>query len=421
MTKIYFAHIPKSGGTTINAWLDDAVSYEKAMPGDFRGGLTKWFAQSGIGRQRGEKAVSNICWEIFDVIHGHDNNLAERTQDTVVVTIFRQPVERCISLFYDQASLSEAHLKNESRRARIYYRDCRSESFSTIRAKWSKFRAFQEIYADQVCRHFLSSTTSFREFCALSPRARFERAVEKIEQDVNGVGFTESMEKTAGLFSKTLGLYPVSSLPRLNLGRPKTTPITDEDRQYLASINVADQLLYDYFRKRFDDAKVDYSAEDFERDRLPDAIKRVAVRSFEGHLLYDMNAALLGSGFWGRDGAGQKDCCRWTGPENDSTLYIPACRDGENIVDLLVRGWMSGENRASLEIKVWGEPVAHKFLPAPKLADIVRFRASPRNGILKLQFHCRALTDDECLRALSDGRRKGFAISHIKVTSASAT
>ena len=400
----------------MNSWLDDAVSFNRAKPGTFDGYLDLWLRDHGVASDQSIHANCKCCWELFDVLHGHRNMLPEKPANAAALTVFRDPVSRTQSQFHDLAAHTEAdfrHIRSPS--ALEFHKDSLKMSFADLGQKWGGRHPFQSLFVDYMCRIFLSRSHRFLEFMALSPRERFESSRALIESRVDAFGFTEKMGHTIQHFSQVLGLYPRRSLPQYNVRKSKKTAITSEDKKYIKSITTADQMLYDYFFAKFERLNIAYSVEDFEKHKLPDAIQRVEVERSDGRITYDMNSALLGEGYWGRDGAGRPECCRWSGPEAESTLYIPSPPQGEVLVELIISGWMSADSRASMRIKAWDNIVEHRIVSADNGAEAVRFRALPRDGVLKLQIRSVAKTDEECRRKLSDGRRKGFALSQISL------
>lgn len=413
MLKTYHLHMKKSGGTSLNEWLNDTVAFDHAMPAGWDKTLFRWYRNKGISKGRCHSSVSRAVWNFFDVIHSHENFLPGRCVGSSVIAIFRDPIARSMSLFFDDASLLESDFVHKRPFEVLFHRDCISFPFADIRKKWGASAIFLCQYCDPMCRVFLNHKVSFREFFRLSPSERFERALASIDQNVDAFGLTEQMEKTVHRFSQVLGVYPKSTLPKFNLGRPHKTEFTEEDRRYLASITVADRMLYQALSHRFEKLDVQYSVDDFERHKLAGAMGRVETRKKDGKLIYDMNAALIGDGFWGRDSRGTPEVCRWTGPGDDSVIYLPSPPVARVRISLEVRGWLSAEARSSFSAKVWGAPVEPTFSAGEDLADMVTFLGVPRDGVLKLELHVVAKTDEECGHPNSDSRRKGALINKI--------
>lgn len=413
--RVYHLHIRKTGGTSLNEWLDDMVPFERAMPPGWDKSLFLWYRDKGIWKGRCHKSVSRACWDFFDIIHAHENFLENRAEHSSVLSVFRDPIARSISLFYDDASLIASDLVRKRPIAIAFHRDCISRPFEEVRRKWHRRGLFLSRYSDPMCAALVSPEISRLAFFRMSPNERFDRALASIDRNIDAFGLTEQMEKTAHHFSQILGLYPKTTLPKFNIGRPHKTEFTEADRRYLESITLADRMLYEALSRRFEKIDVRYSVDDFERHKLAEAMQRVETRKKDGKIIYDMNAALIGDGFWGRDSRGKPDVCRWTGPGDNSVIYIPAAPAPRVKISVEVRGWLCGEARSSFCVRVWGKPVEHTFSPGENLANIATFFGTPRNGILKLEFHIPAKTDDECGHPNSDGRRKGALINRIVI------
>ncbi len=415
--KVYHAHIPKTAGTALNSWLNDSASSERVKPDEFDGELSRWLRVKGFPEGRSADAVADVCWNIYDVLHGHRNIIQGRTADSTILTTLRDPVARSISLFFDFASIKEevlATLYYVSSQNLEYRRDCTRLTFTELRKKWSENRVFLGQHQDFMCRYLTNhKIRRAEEFFQLTPLERFQRALQVLDQEIDAIGVTEDMDKSILYFSEVLCRYPVRSLPRYNPGRPKTSEITPADRAYLDSITVGDQLLWKHYKRRFDSLDVNYSVEIFESKNLGKALQAIEMRRVNGKWAYDMNMALVGDGFWGRDSAGTKACRRWSGPLQDSVLYLPTLVDGPIDITLYVQGWQGRESRSSFGVRVWGTPVEHEFNSGPCVDDLVTFRARPRQGVIKLNFYAETRTDEECGKSESDGRRKGFSLKCI--------
>ena len=416
--KIYHFHIPKTAGTSLNEWLDDCVSFERARPANWHGPLLAWYQQKGIGRARACRSVTMACWDVFDVIHDHKNILPLRPPNSVCVTVLRDPVERVISGFNDFSRLVPSDFAHRRPVTVAFQTDCLAMSFAELYRKWGARPVFRFKFEDLACRLLLTHEVGPRRFLRMEPRERFVRALAVLKKQIDAVGIFERMDETLDHFSRVLGLYPRRALPRLNIGGPMKTEITAEDRRRIETINVGDRMLYDCLAETFNARDVGYSVETFEADRLLEAMRRIDIHRRAGETIYEAKDALIGDGFWGRDSRGKPDCCRWSGPGDDSVLYVHSSPARNVKVSLDVRGWLSPEARSEFRVKVWGRPVEHRFRPGENLADIVEFGAAPRGEILKLEFHAPAKTDDECGHPESDGRRKGFLMNRIVVMAA---
>ena len=418
VTKVYHAHIPKTAGTSLNSWLDDGVATERAKPDEFDGELVRWYKARGIPGFRSARTISASCWDLYDVIHGHRNLLQVRPPGSIVLTVLREPVARSISLFFDLAAHDDEKISHLDGATLAYRRDCIEFPFAHVREKWSNSPLFFGQHVDYMCRFFLRNEAPGKLFYDLDPHERFRRARAYVDSEVTAFGLTEQMDKSILHFSRTLARYPVSSLPRYNLGRPKTSEITADDRRYLESVTSADRMLWEHCVRRFEDLRIDYSLETFEAVNLKRALEAVVLTRSDDRFVYDMDAAFVGDGFWGRDSPGGDSCRRWSGPSDDSVLYLPWPHAGEAAVSLNIAGWMHRDARSSLAMKVWGEPVAASVSPGRDLADVVRFRARPRGGALKLEFHCAAKTGEEAESKESDTRRRGFSLHSITLQAA---
>ena len=142
-TKIYHFHIPKCAGTSLNEWLDDCVSFEKARPPQWHGPVLTWLKGRGIAPRRAWTPVIRMSWDLFDVIHGHNNFLPERPQGSVTLTVLRDPISRSKSLFLDLATLKESDFAHKPPSLISFHRDCLAMPIAEIGRKWTGHPAIE--------------------------------------------------------------------------------------------------------------------------------------------------------------------------------------------------------------------------------------------------------------------------------------
>jgi len=413
--KIFHAEMPGAGDAGLGAWLDDGVPLGAAAPATLLGDLEQWYRARGVGELRSRRPVAMAGWNLFDVVHAERNILALRPPGAFVLTLLRDPVERAISLFRQHASAGEPEAIGRRPLQAAYRRDCANLPFAQVLGKWSRHAVFRWFYEDYVCRFFIGDDLPFRQFLRLPASERAERGLANFDKQVDAFGFIERMDKTVLNFSRLLGLYPRPRWPELDGRQASNAEFSSRERGDIEAMNGGDRILHDRLLARFDAMRVDYAVEDFERKHLANAMGRVDMASVKGRMIYTARAALFGDGFWPREGEGASTGKRWSGPQDDSTLYVPSFAAPAVSVSVHVREWANSAARASFRVAVWGEPTPHVFEPAAGASEIVRFRAAPRDGVLKLQFHAAADREAEREPPAPEERRKGFSFTRIAV------
>ncbi len=416
-TKIGHVHIPKTAGTSVNSWLDDLVSFERARPAVFPTRFAEFMRDHNVPVDVANELCSELSWKAYDIVHGHRDLIRAAPEGAFLFTFLRDPIQRAWSQYFDHSRLQEHDYAHLSKAFQRYHRAVRAHSFSQSLKTLRNEPVLREIYEDRQCRALVSWKYSLDAFHELSPRQRFEEAAEALTDKIDFAGIQEDVPRSMRALAAALGACPAQQVRHLNVVERRTKAGEDEAvaNAILAEMNQADQMLYDFATERSQAslaAAESYDEEDFESHYAHARV--TALAKIVGNTgLYTMNHPLIGTGFSGRDSAGTEECCRWTGPGTRSVIYLPFTG---NRLRIFIRGWIDDAVRESFRLRVNGQPVDFSFEKQEGAEDVAVFQPSKGAApYLKIEMEvARTFKDQELGRPGGDTRSKGASIWRIQ-------
>jgi hypothetical protein len=415
--RIYYYHLKKCGGSTLNYWLDTLTS-------DDRVHKLAWRAMSGFEQNPVESAwadsasETSICRTLFqwtDILHSHAPLRMYAPDNTFCFTILRDPVQRLISQIQDWRRLEDCDTCFEAPEVRKYIQDSRRYSL----------RDFLERHATAAGRMFLDNYLT-RALAGgrignlaedvVDPERLCEIALHSLENDYHLVGTTENQDLARNAFCAMAGFPPAAKIPMINMTRKSID--TDHDlngaQEILESLTRVDRILYDrarqLFQQRHRQTAQDYDTAAFEAQYATPLLREMRGTGFSGATRFSVRQPIIGAGMHGRDGAGWPECAVWTGPETRTTLYIPTPANMDLSLLVWIRGYVDGRQREQLRVKVDGKPVRHQFAVVDGYADLLVIPSCSTRDFVRLE-----LEIDETLKTgepgdeVYDSRERGIA------------
>lgn len=441
-------HLHKTGGTSLNRWLDTLVPAVKARPaarrldlecGDplaaplFDDRARRWAsarlqmhaAVAIPGRQatfsppqamrqfvlfseRGRDARA-----YWNVIHDHCPAVTTADPSAYRVVVLRDPLDRFLSFIRDWRRLSESDLSVlppaaiALRRAAI---DSDADDVVRCAVETGLLASFMQC-TPLVSAAIHSLPHDVLAECGAEPRALATRALDSL---FDLVGVAERLDDVARCIARDVGVCPVDSLGRFNRG------VADPERDALSSGSLAileeafaiDRELHQrataMLQARLEPS---YCEADFETRHLERRLEQLTPRFADGGREFSLNDAIVGCGFHGREAADTEQVTVWTGPGTRTVLYLPVPTDERLLVSMDIGGSIQPAVGASLRIRVDGE--ARDFQRIPHRGGIERIVVPVRTTrpYCKVELLVdRTLTPAEAGRADSDGRRLGIAL-----------
>lgn len=217
--KIIFIHIPKTGGTTINAAMQQ--TYWQTVP-DF------YYRHITVDSKKSNSA------DIFD-----ENNFAKYSHFDIIMML-RHPVDRAIS---------EYHFMKE-----------RKDFISLLQPAPKSFAEF--VNNRQTHNYVVSFLTGEKIYSRKRPQQtdldRIKKAIENIPIHV---GIFEQYSDSLNFFSKKVNIEWKKSVEvkRITFLRPKVDDISDEIKDNILKFNNLDMELYNFCLERFNKEKTSFS------------------------------------------------------------------------------------------------------------------------------------------------------------------
>jgi Sulfotransferase family len=415
--RIYYYHLKKCGGSTLNYWLDTLTEDDRTHRAAWQG-LSVFdtdHLDNAIAGSANEASIARTLFHWTDVIHSHAPLRPYAPDKTFCFTVLRDPVQRLISQVSDWKRLTEADTIRHSPEIREYVEDSRRLSL----------RDFLERHATGAGRMFLDNYLT-RALAAgrigslvedvTDPDRLRQIALQSLENDYHLIGLTENLDFGRNAFCAMVGLPPAAKIPTINVTRKTDSARHDlrGARDILQFLTRVDRVVYDRARQLFEQrhrqTAETYDTAEFETRHASGLLNELRATHRAGATCYSVRQPIIGSGFHGRDGAGMPSCAVWTGPETRTTLYVPTPENMPMSLLVWIRGYVDGRQREQLRVRVDGKPTAHHFALAEGYADLLVIPACPSRDFVRLE-----LEIDETLESGEqgddqyDGRERGIA------------
>lgn len=388
--RIAHFHMKKTGGTTINNWLNMLVPASNARPAD-RG--ERFFPAAKVSsrcvgalledtasfhpvmrtdfdwddaRTPHERAETFLLHSeygrearaMWDILHDHSPSLVTTDTSLYRFVVLREPMSRLTSYVRDWRRLSEKDLIGLAPEAQAMCRTAMYDDADTFVCRHARDRSLREMTQT----HILMTAALHglpRDYLAMCDPAPLSLASRAMDSLFDLVGVVECLDDVVRCIARDVGACPVECLGRWNQGvaDARRDSLSEEAISILRELLADDFALYRQARQMLAARLAPaYGLADFEENHLASRLRQLMPRYEAGQRWFSLNDQIVGCGFHGREAAGTANVTVWSGPENRAMLYLPV--PPRERLDLLVDigGYIHPSVGESLRVRVDGQP-----------------------------------------------------------------
>lgn len=215
---VFFIHIPKTGGTTLQAVLENGYPSRLVCPAQI---------QPEFELIPEEKLAQ------YRLFAGHYWGLLEKLPEKpIVIAWLRKPLPRAVSMY--------KHILRDPGHG-LHKRAKYDEDFN----KLVQFPALRNAQVRHLARNH-------QEYSAKMADEECLDLAQRIIDEASFVGFTENLENSARALLRFLGWDADQAIPHLNRAtNVKGSPLDEERMVLLAEANQLDEVLYEYAWQRW--------------------------------------------------------------------------------------------------------------------------------------------------------------------------
>lgn len=405
---IFHYHLRKCGGTSLNSWIQwhvlDHQTWIDPDPAQFNAGLVE------IERER---ELATISFHRVPAVYTHRPFVDQAPPGTFKFTVLREPIARIISQVADwrREIANGSEISNDAIGAAI-----REVAFLDLKTFLTRhaYGTLIHFFDNYETRAIAASSDRPDVWRSSSPFDLMQMAKDALHVKYELVGLTEQMAETRMRICSHLGLVPdAGDGAKKNVTGGKNVSEREilDAAEVLEQLTVCDNEVYRCAADIFEGQHIssDYDLREFDSKFAGQAVERLRPALHGKDLVISVRDVLLGSGFWGRDGAGDSNCAVWTGPGNNSILYFP-CPPGVLIdVKVWIRGYASHEQREQLRFEIDGKPVSHQFCADDTCHEVAIMTVRTTRRFLRLSILVSSLTSLEAGYGTGDLRKRGIS------------
>lgn len=400
--RLFFLHILKTGGTSFYRFLENNYPRDASIRDD------RFAELHGLKADPEAFARTLTSFRLITKLHldfSYVERLRRLDPRLRVVTLLREPVQRCFSMIEHWRRIPDASLADFDPVRRELLVDARS----------LPVEAFVQKHAHRLSDHQTKILAGEANPVANPPRVPLLAAAIANLASVEYVGLTERMTETAACLSSAMGFFDSMNTQKLNVTRDDRRLSSAEKEQVrglLAELNQADTALYAEGELRFVRWLGRWKHERF-RERSPSRPRLLAVGEA---CRFTMDEPLVGDGWHEREG-GPEQSCRWGGPQRLSSLFLEVAAVGSLELTIRLVAAISEEVLSSLELVVAGQTVPHRIVRRDGRLDVTAtaaLDADPREWLpIELIFAATRSAYD--VAGVDDHRQKTVAVEAVEM------
>ncbi|HEX2943273.1 MAG TPA: sulfotransferase family 2 domain-containing protein, partial [Rhodopila sp.] len=252
--QIYYYHLKKCGGSTLNQWLD-TLTYDGRQNNPHW--LGSWLfdepgVQTSAEEAAREKSYARAIFQWTDIVHSHAPLRACVPPDTFCFTMLRDPVQRLVSQVLDWRRLKPHDTVDQPAHVRACVDDCRRLPLRDflLRHAFDGGRMFLNNYQTRA----VAAGRIGRLVMDVADASKLlDIAVQSLEADYDFVGLTEQHGLGRNVLCAMLGLPAARTIPVVNDSHPteKSAAEVADAADVLRVLTDTDQALYARARTLF--------------------------------------------------------------------------------------------------------------------------------------------------------------------------
>ena len=407
--RLYYYHLKKCAGTTMNSWLDTLSPAARLYnPAWQVGGGDSWFLHGDQLYPDTDIGRAIFYWS--DVVHGHAPLRAYAPAESFCFTMLRDPVQRLISQFTDWRRLLPEDVAQLEGGIRACVLATKTMPLSEYLACHGA-RFARPLYDNHLTRAL--AATRWGSSAMRTPEAGplLGEALQALHADYHFVGITEQFDSGRNALCALLGLPPCGPAEPLNRSR---APHESGPALWLSPADEArftqyDRIVYDaacrLFAQRHGALGESYDAAAFEREHAAGLLGQLRATQADGAARYSVSDPFYGTGLHQRDGGFSGPHAVWTVSGRRASLYMPVPPGMPVRLLLWIRGYAGAAQRAMLRVWADGREVAPSFEQVEDYAEVLAIPHLAAAGFARLELelpHCPAEdADDTRPRGLS--------------------
>lgn len=419
-TAYYFAHIPKTAGTSFIVLLDRLFTERRIFP-------------QQLWREVGQIELdTNNQYQLFRGHFGGGGVKVLTHNNLRNLTLLRNPIDLSVSTFrfIKREKNTKVHHLTATQDFDDFLNNPQTATLVSDRmVRNLSFDFEQDSEAQEV---FLSAETIAHlqrlikhSAKPLTAEQRYQRAKEFVDQCF-WFGLVEQFEQSMQLFCHTFKLPPIGSSQKLNR-RDQNIKLSQQQQQHLLELNPWDSKLYQYaeqqFAKRY--RSMCQQLEHFRSDAAQ-TVKQLLEQQYRRSLPapsldridYDFSQPLIGDQ-WHRRELAQPEAqfFRWSGPGKHSHIDFQLIPQRYQLSIRIINA-ISEQDLDQLKLKLNNHPLEWHS-DDNGVVRVLRATIEPamiaENGLLRLQFELNNSRSHRQAFGSDDERRVGIAVHWIRI------
>ena len=385
--KIYYYHLKKCGGTTLNSWLGMLTPDGESWKSVYAQELIPGFMTPETRQQY--ESVARLTPYLGRIIYDHAPLSKHVGHDTFRFSLLRSPIPRLLSQIKDWRRLDASFVRVVDPQLASTIEAVQKESLHEFLNAYAQSPAGALLNNYQV-KALAASTLGLDAYGISDMEYLLDVALKALHENFDFIGIAEKQDICRNLIARHIGTPPVFELANLNTTSPDAVMESElaEANDALVACTRYDSILYEEAKKLFNQHvsnETNYDFHEFERTLASPTLGQMKGYPRDGGVAFSVRDPLYGQGFYARDAANTPNCAVWAGPSTTTLLYMPVLPDVCVEVMLWVRGYADENIRNDLQLFLDGEKVTFDRQPAAGAAEVLVAKFKSTRSFVRLE------------------------------------